>query len=179
MANQKSRSDEKPDDVITSLTRRYGEKYPGVDNLAIEFHLRMAAAAAARSSASARFFRSRGMERTAGRYGVLRVLFFAPEKRMALSDVSSDMGVTAANMTALVDGLEKDGLVVRVPHPTDRRITWVRLTPRGEEVCVDLVPAMANLMAQLTKGFSEDEKSSLIDAMKRLRENAEAGFREE
>lgn len=33
--------------------------------------------------------------------------------------------MTATNVTALVDSLEKDGLVVRTRHPTDRRATVI------------------------------------------------------
>jgi DNA-binding MarR family transcriptional regulator len=34
-------------------------------------------------------------------------------------------------MTALLDSLEKDGLAVRTPHPTDRRKKVVKVTARG------------------------------------------------
>lgn len=34
-------------------------------------------------------------------------------------------------MTALLDSLEKDGLAVRTPHPTDRRKKVVKVTPKG------------------------------------------------
>jgi DNA-binding MarR family transcriptional regulator len=39
--------------------------------------------------------------------------------------------VTPRNITTLVDGLEGEGSVRRVPHPTDRRVTVVELTPAG------------------------------------------------
>jgi DNA-binding MarR family transcriptional regulator len=40
---------------------------------------------------------------------------------------------TPRHITALVDVLERDGFLVREPHPTDRRATLVRLTERGRE----------------------------------------------
>jgi DNA-binding MarR family transcriptional regulator len=36
-----------------------------------------------------------------------------------------------ATITGLIDGLEKRGLVVRAPHPTDRRSRLAKLTPKG------------------------------------------------
>src|SRR5271154_6420208 len=37
-----------------------------------------------------------------------------------MSDLKEELGVTATNITALIDSLEKDGLVVRREHPMDR-----------------------------------------------------------
>lgn len=42
-----------------------------------------------------------------------------------MSDLKKELGVTATNVTALVDSLEKDGLVVQRRHPTDRRTTVI------------------------------------------------------
>ena len=39
--------------------------------------------------------------------------------------------MTARNVTGLIDALEHDGLVERLPHPSDRRATLVRLTVAG------------------------------------------------
>ena len=50
-----------------------------------------------------------------------------------MSDLKEELGVTATNITALVDSLEKDGLVVRVPHPSDRRATVIELTEKAKE----------------------------------------------
>ena len=46
-------------------------------------------------------------------------------------DLGGELGVTARNVTGLVDALEHDGLVERLPHPSDRRATLVRLTVAG------------------------------------------------
>lgn len=45
------------------------------------------------------------------------------------------LGSTPRNVTTLVDGLERDGLVRRTEHPTDRRATIVTLTDQGAELC--------------------------------------------
>jgi DNA-binding MarR family transcriptional regulator len=48
-----------------------------------------------------------------------------PRKMAELADV---LGVTPRNITALVDALEAEQQLRRVPHPTDRRITMVEIT---------------------------------------------------
>jgi len=45
-----------------------------------------------------------------------------------MADLAGELDVTPRNVTALVDGLEAEGLVRRTPHSTDRRVTLVELT---------------------------------------------------
>lgn len=59
-------------------------------------------------------------------------------RKMTLTDVSKSRGFSTAAATAMVDGLEKQGLVKRV-YPrrgssADRRKVWVTLSPKGVEV---------------------------------------------
>ena len=48
-----------------------------------------------------------------------------------MSGLREDLGVSARYVTSLVNGLERDGLVRRVPHPTDRRATVIEATAKG------------------------------------------------
>jgi DNA-binding MarR family transcriptional regulator len=48
-----------------------------------------------------------------------------------MSGLSGGLGVTPRNVTALVDALEREGLVRRRAHPTDRRAVLVELTAEG------------------------------------------------
>jgi DNA-binding MarR family transcriptional regulator len=45
-----------------------------------------------------------------------------------MADLASALDVTPRNVTTLVDRLERDGIVQRRPHPTDRRATVIELT---------------------------------------------------
>jgi DNA-binding MarR family transcriptional regulator len=45
-----------------------------------------------------------------------------------MADLASALDVTPRNVTTLVDGLEREGIVRRRPHPTDRRATVIELT---------------------------------------------------
>jgi DNA-binding MarR family transcriptional regulator len=58
-------------------------------------------------------------------------------------DLSDELGVTARNVTGLVDALQRDGLVERLPYPNDRRAVLVRLTPAGERVSGELRAVLA------------------------------------
>jgi len=55
----------------------------------------------------------------------------AERGRVRMGDLAQALGMTARNMTTIVDGLEREGLLARRPHPTDRRAILLELTERG------------------------------------------------
>ena len=66
---------------------------------------------------------------SSGRLGVLFRLFRGGEA--SLGDLAVALDSTPRNITGLVDHLERDGLVERVPDPDDRRSVRARLTEAG------------------------------------------------
>ena len=154
------------------LADAYAEKYDFAERDAIEVHQRLLATAEAVQRSNQRLIGSYGSDKTPGRYGVLRVLYFAPEGRMSQNEIGEHMNTTPASITYLVDSLERDNLVARRPHPTDRRVTWVELTPDGITTCETLVPAMARHMTALAANFTPRERLQLNKLLVKLRANA-------
>ena len=91
----------------------------------------------------------RGLGRTGGRYAVLRSLYLSDRDRLTPNELASLLVLTPASVTFLVDGLEKDGLVVRKTNELDRRSRYIELTERGREVCTRLVPAIGALIISI------------------------------
>src|SRR4051794_26799599 len=54
-----------------------------------------------------------------------------PDEPVAMRDLAEHWGCDASYITELVDGLEEQGMAVREPHPTDRRVKTVVLTDVG------------------------------------------------
>ncbi len=77
-----------------------------------------------------------------------------------MSELSEALGVTPRNITALVDGLEEEGMVRRRPHPNDRRATFVELTAEGADVCrigfMEHVEAVSELFDDLSVADQEE-----------------------
>jgi DNA-binding MarR family transcriptional regulator len=59
------------------------------------------------------------------------------------------LGVSARNVTGLVDGLVSSGHVTREPHPTDRRALLVTPTATGQAAIRELVESHEQLAGQL------------------------------
>lgn len=108
---------------------------------------------------------------TGARYTLLLTLFFARDNLLAQNEISRELSVSRTNITNLIDGLERDGLVSRVPNPADRRVSYAQLTPRGEEVCMDVLPTITRSMMDNLAGFSDEEKALFKQFLYRMQRN--------
>lgn len=64
---------------------------------------------------------------------VMMVMEDAGRRHVRMGELSAALGVTARNVTTIVDGLERDGLIARIPDPKDRRAILLELTSKGQE----------------------------------------------
>ena len=87
---------------------------------------------------------------TFSRFEVLALLFFARTHALPMGKIGDRLQVHPTSVTSLVNRLVDDGLVERMPHPTDRRTTLVTLTERG----VNLTPTCAAALEAV--GFGLD-----------------------
>ncbi len=86
-----------------------------------------------------------------------------------MSELSEDLGVTARNVTALVDALEVEGLVRRVPHATDRRATVIELTAAGTKHGSQMATgAPLEAIGELFRGLTADERKRLLEITTKL-----------
>lgn len=103
------------------------------------------------------------------KFGVLSHLVESGEP-MPLCHLAERMECVRSNITQLVDRLEADRLVSRVPDPQDRRSIRAYVTPEGRARCEAarkaLVAAEKDVFARFTKG----QRESLRDLVAALRE---------
>jgi DNA-binding MarR family transcriptional regulator len=85
-----------------------------------------------------------------------------------MSGLRDELGVTARSVTALVDALEEEALVKRVPHPTDRRATIVVITEHGRERVHGRVEAHNDRAAELFARLPVEDQQALARIIERL-----------
>lgn len=68
----------------------------------------------------------------------LRALNLLEDGPVSMKTIADRLGLTPGSVTQLVDRLERQGWVERVPSPVDRRSTAVRLLTSAREALVDL-----------------------------------------
>jgi DNA-binding MarR family transcriptional regulator len=79
-----------------------------------------------------------------------------------MSDLGDELGVTARNVTTLVDGLEAEGLVRRAPHPTDRRATVIELTKQGTATATATLQSFTEKTASLFRDLPDADQTELL-----------------
>lgn len=92
----------------------------------------------------------------------------ADETSTRMSDIALDVGVTARTITTMVDALERDGLVERLPDPLDRRAISLRLTEAGEALVPRVQAALDEISAAVVAPLSDPDQASLHDLLTRL-----------
>jgi len=103
---------------------------------------------------------------TLPQFNVMEVLFNAGS--MPLKKISNELNVTGANITCVVDNLEKRDLVVRIPSKTDRRIINANLTEKGKEIIESILPEYFDMLDNTTDNLAESEKKELIRLLEKL-----------
>ena len=105
-----------------------------------------------------------------GRMGVLFRLYRCGD--MPLGELADDLDSTPRNITGLVDHLERDGLVERVPDPADRRSVRARLTQTGRTQIEAIWKEGLQHQHEVVGGLSKDDLAQLRHLCLLLVENA-------
>jgi DNA-binding MarR family transcriptional regulator len=104
-------------------------------------------------------------------YPRMRVLEILEEGGpMIMRDVADRIGISARNMTAAVDALEDARLVVRRPHPDDRRATLIELTDDGRSMIKTALTPTVDVMTRLFSDFTRREQRQFLSGLIKLRE---------
>lgn len=117
-----------------------------------------------------------GESRAHGRTKILRLLYLSDHERVPQHEISRQLGVTSANVTYLIDGLEKEGLVRRSVNQQDRRVTFVELTEKGDALATELVPLIGQFMATTASTLTDEEKRQFINLLVKFRTTAENSY---
>jgi MarR family 2-MHQ and catechol resistance regulon transcriptional repressor len=87
------------------------------------------------------------------------------------ADLSRMMLVNRANITSLIDRMEKANLVVRTSVPGDRRYNSIRLTAHGKRVLLDVEDEYAHEVGRIMGVLDDSDVQELISALERIRSN--------
>lgn len=85
--------------------------------------------------------------------------------------LSSMMLVNRANITSLVDRMEKVDLVIRTPAPSDRRSNIVKLTSRGKKLLAKIEPLYTQEVKRIMAVLKQDDQRAVIEMLEKIRGN--------
>ena len=87
-----------------------------------------------------------------------------------MKEVADQVGISARNITALVDTMEADGLVVRKPHPTDRRAVLLELTDTGRNSANTCFVGRIDAIGEVFDGLTATEQRELTRLLVKARD---------
>ena len=106
---------------------------------------------------------------SAARLSALSVVVFGGP--VTITQLASAEQVSVPTVTRMLAGLERDGLLKRERDASDRRVTWIRPTPKGSRILVEgrrrRIAALASELAELDRGVLEalDRAIAIIERL--------------
>jgi MarR family 2-MHQ and catechol resistance regulon transcriptional repressor len=116
------------------------------------------------------FFKQFGL--TDVQFNLMELLHYQSGKEGGLSQaqLSDMMLVNRANITSLIDRMEKAGLVARTAHSNDRRFNIVTLTAKGAKLFTKVEPIYLEQVKKVMSSLYEPELKKLIGMLEKVRE---------
>src|SRR3954468_22390009 len=108
---------------------------------------------------------------TLPRFDLMAQLERHPEG-LKMNELSRLLMVTGGNITAIVDQLEKEGLVERFDEPADRRAFRIHLTRSGEKAFAEMARAHEAWVVEMLGGLSRSEHEALLGLLAKLKSGA-------
>jgi DNA-binding MarR family transcriptional regulator len=105
---------------------------------------------------------------TFARYEVLMLLSFTKRGSLPLGKVGERLQVHPASVTNVIDRLQHDGLVLRIPHSEDRRGVLAEITRPGRQIARDAT-ILLNERVFGNIGLTKRETMDAFRLLRRLR----------
>ena len=132
--------------------------------------------------ASARFAkRLEPLGFTPAHAGIFRII--AANPGLSQQELAAKLGMYASRLVAVIDDLEKRGLIERQPSNTDRRLYALHLTKSGKEQLSAIGAIAREHGRDLLDALSDEERSTLTALLERvakkqgLQEGVHPGYR--
>jgi len=112
---------------------------------------------------------------TSGQFDVLQFLLHGDG--MEHRELQRRMAVASPTLTNIVDGMVREGHVVRYPDPHDARVKRLYLGDAARKLVSspEFCAAGDALVAKMFNGFTEEERREFSRALSRIEANLDAG----
>jgi len=91
------------------------------------------------------------------------------EGDQSIAAIGQRLGFSPSTMTGLVDRLEEQGYLKRRPHASDRRVTLLALSRKGNAAFLREIVWYRSLVDEIFGSLGEDAKQVVLHALETLR----------
>lgn len=101
-------------------------------------------------------------------YMVLLNLLEAPNHALRRIDIAEALARSASGITRMLMPMEKTGLISKATNERDARVSLVKLTPAGEELCRNASATLEAKAESLLRNLDEDDASVLLKLLRAI-----------
>ncbi|KIL43351.1 hypothetical protein KP77_30570 [Jeotgalibacillus alimentarius] len=117
------------------------------------------------------------LSKTFAEYGIgqgqikfLMILF--EQDGVTQEHMAGELNIDKATVARAIRKLETEDYVIRKPHESDRRANLIFLTDKAKGIESIIKKEMTHWTETLTHGFSDEERQTAIELLKRMADNA-------
>lgn len=103
------------------------------------------------------------------KFNALMQLRQAGDQGLVLSELGERMLVSRANITGLIDRLERDQLVTREADPRDGRVIRAKITLKAQNLLEDILPIHGEFTQKTMSCLNPAEKKELLKLLHKLK----------
>ena len=116
-----------------------------------------------------RAFAQEGLSITTEQWSVLTCLW--KEDRVTQGELCELTRKDKPSMTRLIDNMQRNKIVVRVPYPTDRRVNLIHLTQYGADLREQVNRIVQGIVDKALTNVSDEEGSTARNLLNKISNN--------
>jgi len=148
------------------MLQKFSERIPEIDVTATEAMLLFMRTSSNIFKVSTQRYEQFGI--SSGKFALLILLYRYQDTGLLATELAERAGITKATVTGLIERMERDGLVTRQDHPTDRRMSIIHLTDEGTALMNELLPLHFTSTSHMMSHLSEEEREVLLSLMQKI-----------
>lgn len=97
------------------------------------------------------------------------------EQGLSQTELAERMGIESPTLVGVLDRMERDGWIQRIPSETDRRKKIIRTTDKVEPAWSRMMQCGLEVRNKATAGLTEAQLDMLREVLSTIRDNLQAG----
>ncbi len=115
--------------------------------------------------------RKRSIEGIVPAHGAVLVFLFRQSEPIAIREIVAHVGRVKSTVTGMLNTLEANGYVLRLPCEEDSRITLIELTDKGRELQVPFDAISAKLLERVYGSIPQRKRERVVRLLEKIEEN--------
>lgn len=96
------------------------------------------------------------------------IRFIGSSERCIMREISERLYIPKNNVTAIIDKLAEKRIVTRVRSGKDRRLVYVELTEKGENLFEKELKSSLDVSRELLKALNKKERDKLFELLEKI-----------